>query len=100
MSLILPNSPFNIVWCFIMLALQVYTATYMPYKICFDDDILSGATLALEYFIDMLFALDVVVNFLSARQNNDGFLVTDLNMLARQYLKTTFTLDVLCSIPS
>eukprot|EP00347_Sterkiella_histriomuscorum_P015168 403358060 len=100
MFLVMPHSIFNLFWCIVQILLQIYTATYMPYKICFDDEVNSGGSLVFEYFLDLMFGIDVLVNFFTVRQNQDGTQMTNLNDISRVYLRSTFILDVLCSLPS
>ena len=97
----MPNSFFILFWCLVMLALQIYTATYMPYSICFNDIVLSGGSLVFEYFLDFLFAFDVLINFISAKPMPDGTLETNLKVLGKMYVKgRPFIIDVLSALPS
>jgi hypothetical protein len=59
-------------WNIVIIVLLIYTATWMPYQICFIDEPSKGAMLAFEYFIDSLFALDIIFNFISAYELSDG----------------------------
>ena len=45
-----------------------YVAFYVPYRVClyWDDDEVTGVLLALEYCTDVVFGLDMIINFLTA----------------------------------
>ena len=60
-----PKDPFKQIWNVIIMILLAYTATYMPYKTCFVDD---STVLAdtVDWTVDVLFMVDIVINFLSA----------------------------------
>ena len=47
------------------MVLLAYTATYMPYKTCFVDDSSIFAD-TVDWTVDVLFAVDILINFLSA----------------------------------
>jgi hypothetical protein len=74
--LIYPNSSFKIFWNIVIILLLFYTATWMPYQICFVDQTSTGWLLGLEYTIDCLFFLDIVFNFFTAYEKSDGTLET------------------------
>lgn len=50
----------------------IYTATYMPYQICFIEESSSGAMKIFEYCLDSLFGVDIIINFLTAFEKEDG----------------------------
>lgn len=83
-----------------MLIIQAYTSTYMPYKICFIDTVLVGFDLVFEYILDSLFIVEILVNFISIKVISEKKEEKDLKLIAKQYLKSTFILDVACSFPS
>jgi len=49
-----------------------YTATYMPYQICFIDKNSQTAYTILEYVLDTLFGFDIIINFITAIEKPDG----------------------------
>ena len=52
--------------------LLLYTAIYMPYRIAFIDDESSGQ-IAIDWCVDALFFLDIIINFFSAYEESDGY---------------------------
>lgn len=68
--LILPDSSFKIVWNLIIVVLLIYTATFVPFRVSFlGDDTL--AIYVLDVLTDILFGIDIVVNFMSAYEKSD-----------------------------
>lgn len=53
---------------------MLYTATVMPYRIAFENDISLGWEIA-DYFTDSLFWIDMLINMFTAFYNEDGVLV-------------------------
>ena len=96
--IIVQDSNFKKVWNIIIIILLGYTATYMPYKTCFIDE---SSVLAdmIDWSVDILFAFDILVNFLSATEKEDGTPINSPKIIARDYLKSWFTLDLLSVLP-
>ena len=78
--------------------LLAYTATYMPYKTCFVDDS-SMLAETVDWTVDVLFAVDILINFLSAIEKDDNTLITEPKEIAKLYLKTWFTFDLISVLP-
>lgn len=98
--LILPNSNFILIWMLLHLGLQVYHATYLPYKICFIDYVTEGFLLYLEYFLDFLYFSDIIISFLTVLIDEKGNYESDLKVIARIYIKKGLWRDIPCCIPS
>ncbi len=96
----MPSGKFKLAWNAIIIILLLYTATYMPYRICFIDDASTGFLLAFEYLIDVLFFLDIFVNFLSAIELPDGTIDPRLKSIAMAYIKSWFFLDLFAVFPT
>jgi hypothetical protein len=73
-----------------MILLLMYTATYMPYKLCFIE---AEDNPWLDYGIDILFTLDILVTFISADTEFDGTLIHNQKIIADRYLKGWFLFD-------
>ena len=74
----MPSSSIKSVWNGIMVVLLLFTATYMPYQTCFTDEQGQLQTI-LDYSIDFLFFVDILVNFISAEEYDDGTLIYKQN---------------------
>lgn len=96
----MPQSTFKLCWNLVIIFLLLYTATYMPYRICFIDDPSAGAFLAFEYMVDALFFFDIFVNFSSALEYSDGTIDPRLKYIAFSYMKSWFFLDLCATFPT
>ena len=63
--IILPDSTFKTFWNFIMIFLLLYTASFVPIRTAFIDDV-TPIFAAFEFTVDGCFIADLFVNFLSA----------------------------------
>lgn len=98
--LLLPNTKFKIIWNLIIVALLLYTATYVPYRVSFIDGDSSLAFQIFENTIDVLFFFDIIVNFLSAIEKKDGSYECSFKVIAKTYIKSWFFLDLVATIPT
>lgn len=82
-----------------MAALILYSTMVIPYRICFDVEA-EGGFLVLDVCVDLCFAADIAINFRTAFYEDGGMvLVTVPSLIARHYLRTWFTIDVLSTLP-
>lgn len=68
--IIMPESSFKILWNMIMIFLLMYTATVVPFRTAFIDDV-SPSFESFEITVDILFGMDLFVNFVSAYMDTD-----------------------------
>ena len=61
--LIMPHHKLKGVWTMVIIVLLIYTAIFVPYKIAFVEE--SGLAV-LDVLVDVLFGIDIIINFLSA----------------------------------
>ena len=78
--------------------LLLWTATVMPFRICFEDDISTG-WFVIELTIDSLFFLDILVTMNSAYMNEDQKLVNNRKQIIKSYLRGWFVLDLIACMP-
>lgn len=99
---LMQDSKFKSYWNAIIMFLLLYVATYVPFSTCFNQKQGNFDTV-IEYFdllVDLIFAIDIVVNFLSSYEDpKDGLPVVDLGKIANNYISGWFTLDVLACMP-
>ena len=97
--LIFPESRFKIIWNLVIIALLLYTAIFVPYKVAFihEKDGIVGQLF--EYTVDLLFGVDIFVNFMSVYEDKTGKYIYDRKMIAMNYLCSWFTLDLLACFP-
>ena len=97
--LLKPTSKFKAFWSLIIVVLLVYTAIFVPFKIAFIEQD-PFALVILEATVDCLFGLDIFINFISAQEDpNTNQLITDHRIIAKNYLKGWFLLDLLACFP-
>jgi Ion transport protein len=77
----------------------MYTATFLPIRTAFIDQDPKGL-FELETIIDILFLLDVIINFCSAYiDKNTGFIEARFKNIARSYITSWFFFDLTACIP-
>ena len=94
----MPDSQIISVWNIIMMLLLLYTATYVPYKTAFVEDSPTYVN-NIEFAIDSLFFIDIVMNFISAYETADKNVEFRLFYICFMYLRTWFMFDVVSCIP-
>ena len=88
------------VWNIVMIFLISYTATVMPYRQAFSDDYVDHPFFdALDLVIDILFWIDIVINFISAYEKYEGVYEYRLKKIAKNYLLGYFALDFVATFP-
>ena len=96
--LIYPDQPQKRLWDILIVFLLVYTAMYVPFKVCFIDDS-SDFQFAFDLFVDVCFMGDIVINFFSVIEDETGSLITNRTKIARRYIKGWFFIDLFTSLP-
>jgi CRP-like cAMP-binding protein len=92
-----PNSPFSAFWNVVMTLSVTYSVIVVTFEICFMEDRDSFALLFMGRLIDILFVLDLLVNFLTcyiSRTSGSQQIVQDKMKVARHYLRGFFTVDI------
>ncbi|CAG5132386.1 unnamed protein product, partial [Candidula unifasciata] len=84
-----------------MLVLLIANLIILPVAISFFNDDLSMHWIVFNCISDTVFFLDIVINFRTGIILNDfaDEIILDPKLIAKQYLKTWFFLDLLSSIP-
>ena len=82
--LIMPDSKFKMFWNILVILLLLYTAIFVPFKIAFIET--DGPVMKVfEALIDILFGVDIIVNFISVTENTKtGHYVFDHKQLAKK----------------
>lgn len=94
---ILHCSTAKIVWDWLILIFILYTATSVPFIVCFKFDSLP-MTIA-DSAVDVMFIVDIVLNFHTSYTGDDGSIVFDLKQIRRKYFRSWFFLDLVTSLP-
>eukprot|EP01043_Picozoa_sp_COSAG02_P015947 COSAG02_NODE_691_length_18445_cov_23.541099_12_plen_784_part_00 len=95
-----PDSAYAAMWDALQVLLLVYLCVVIPLRACFSIDILIGSTeFYVDTFADLVFVLDVVLNFRTAFVDEHGVVEERPRVIARHYLRGWFMLDVLSCLP-
>jgi hypothetical protein len=72
-----------------------------PFNIAFLPERISETWRGINYFIDIMFFLDIIVNFNTGFIDEDGefLVVQDYGIIAKRYLSGWFIIDFLAVIP-
>ena len=96
----LPNSNHKLAWDIFLCALIVYSVITVTTRLGFDLEVgLRGNDSIIDYTIDTIFAVDIILNFFTGYYDQDLVLVTDHSRIARRYLKKWFWIDVGATVP-
>ncbi|XP_036125228.1 potassium voltage-gated channel subfamily H member 4 [Molossus molossus] len=91
------------VWDGLILLATFYVAVTVPYNICFlgDDDtpITSRHTLVSDIAVEMLFILDIILNFRTTYVSQSGQVVSSPRSIGLHYLATWFFVDLIAALP-
>ena len=94
---ILHCSTAKIVWDWFILIFILYTATSVPFIVCFKFD--SVPMTVADSVVDMMFLIDIVFNFHTSYVGDDGSIIFDLKQIRRNYVRTWFFVDLVTSLP-
>jgi len=96
------DSLYRLAWDIFMISMLCYIAISLPVSIGFDGVMPRGAARGLETverIIDVMFCVDIIINFRTTYVNEEGVHVVDSCKVARTYLCTWFLLDFISSAP-
>jgi hypothetical protein len=89
-SVFKPENPKRMLWDMYMMVLILYYAFAVPLRIGFSQD---PKHPLLEHFFTGCFGLDILINFNTALIGQGGTLVTDRQLIAKDYLRAWFWID-------
>ena len=69
-------------WDFLVMLLLIYTALWVPFKVCFIDKS-SDAEFVFDLVVDFLFLTDIVLTFNSAIEDEQGIYITKRSVIAK-----------------
>jgi len=98
-----PTSRFKSNWDLMMMLLVFYNCVYIPIELCFLERSASWtkepAHIAIDYLIDGLFFIDIMINMRTAYYDEDYEMVLDGKQIFRNYRKFWFWIDLLAVVP-
>ncbi|XP_056284003.1 potassium voltage-gated channel subfamily H member 5-like isoform X3 [Pseudoliparis swirei] len=97
--IILHYCTFKTTWDWVILVLTFYTAIMVPYNVSFKTKQNNLAWLVLDSVVDIIFLIDIVLNFHTTFVGPAGEVVSDAKVIRMNYLKTWFVIDLLSCLP-
>ncbi|XP_040185880.1 potassium voltage-gated channel subfamily H member 4 [Rana temporaria] len=101
--ILLHYSIFKALWDWLILLATFYVAVTVPYNVCFTghDDSVSAArsTIVSDILVEMLFILDIILNFRTTYVSQSGQVVYDPRSICIHYLATWFFVDLIAALP-
>ena len=97
-STLMPNTAWRKVWDVVQCPVLLYVSMSVPIRIGFSIDA-KGGWYAFDMLIDLYFWTDIVLNFVTGYENNDGETILNGRLIAINYLKSWFAIDLLASLP-
>ncbi|XP_051994845.1 potassium voltage-gated channel subfamily H member 4-like [Xyrauchen texanus] len=97
-------------WDWLILLATFYVAVTVPYNVCFsapddskhdtpDCDFTSRTTIVSDIAVEMLFILDIILNFRTTYVGPAGQVVYDSRSICLHYCTTWFILDLIAALP-
>lgn len=99
------NNPFRMLWAPLITILLLYTATLFMYRIVFLDMKMpepiraSDEWKSFDEFVNIVFWIDLIVNFFFTYNTATGLRVTSLPLIAKNYLCTSFAINLIACVP-
>ena len=96
--MIMPFSPYKQAWDMWIMVLLLYTATYVPFRVCFEDEG-SDFLFWLDNIVDLGFFIDIIATFFTAIEVKGGSYDTSRTKIAWNYITGWFFIDLFTTIP-
>ena len=98
--IILHYSTFKTTWDWIILFLTAYTAVMVPFNVAFKYKTMNDvAFLVLNSVVDIVFFVDIVLNFHTTFVGLNGEVISEPSMIRINYFKGWFVIDLLSCLP-
>ena len=95
-----PNDNFKSKWDLLIMFGALFNSYFVPLTVAFDGELLHSLTfLILNSIIDFIFFLDIIVSFRTVFIDQKGNECGVGKLMAINYLRTTFIIDVLATVP-
>lgn len=93
-----PNSTPKTAWNIIILILVVFQSVFTPVRIAFEEET-SYEWLVADYIMDGFFVIDLFINFITAIETDEGKLISERKLIAKDYLSGWFWIDFISVLP-
>ena len=108
-----PESAFKKYWNMLIVLLVMYNTLFIVLVVCYNRfdaatglywyDIASGqinvVPMIIDYLVDVVFIADIVLTFRTTFFDQENELVLDKKIIARNYMKFWFPIDVVATVP-
>ena len=94
-----PGTKLASFWNIFISFVLLYAAFVTPYLLSFESITPADGLFRVDMLIDVLFLIDLGVNFNLGYYNSEGHVITNRVLIATRYLKGWFILDCVASIP-
>eukprot|EP00930_Biecheleria_cincta_P043154 TRINITY_DN2966_c0_g2_i1.p1 TRINITY_DN2966_c0_g2~~TRINITY_DN2966_c0_g2_i1.p1 ORF type:complete len:1445 (-),score=322.48 TRINITY_DN2966_c0_g2_i1:97-4368(-) len=92
-----PSYRRKLYWDVLVGVLIIYSVLVIPLRISFDLEV---AVLDIfDIFVDLIFFVDMVLNFRTGYMDSDGYLVTVPHLIRQKYMWTWFPIDFFSTFP-
>ena len=98
-TIIVPYNHPSIIWELVNVISLLYISTYGQFSTSFYGFKPNSAETTLELIIDIIFVLDIVINFNLAYFDHDNKLIVNRKKIFWQYVKTRFLFDCFTAFP-
>ena len=83
-----------------ILLLTFYTSVFVPFNVAFKSKTMDDVPLlVVDSIVDVVFFLDIVLNFHTTYVSNTGEVISDPRLIRYNYLKSWFVIDLLSCLP-
>lgn len=97
--MIYPDIPLKNAWDASIALILLITCSVTPMHIAFYEENEYGPWHTINFVFDVLFAMDIIASFLSAFHDEDFILIDNPKLIAINYIKTWFIIDVTAIFP-
>ena len=94
-----PGTKLASAWNILISFVLIYAAFVTPYLFSFENVTTADLLFRVDMLIDVLFLIDLVMNFNLGYYNSEGHIITNRAFIAKRYCKGWFLLDCVASIP-
>lgn len=92
-----PHSNMKMSWQLVVMVIIIYTVVLTPFRIAYNE--YSTGQKAVDIIGDIVFLVDLCLQFITAREEANGTLIVNKKQIAVIYLKSWFILDLPAAIP-
>lgn len=93
-----PENKYYLIYQILLFVVILFNSIEVPYRVGFNAEP-DASWLFFSVLFDVIFIADIVINFFTAYYRHLDYLESDYKEIRNHYLKSTFVIDVISSIP-